>query len=123
MNEGRTVELRKIGAGALIVLIVAAILVGGWWAGWWLKENATNKSTHIFEKSYGAQSAYIEQLDQSTVEATRLDSQIRDPSTPVAERQSLAAQRTAVVQQACGVAARITSELPESEGRFVATNC
>lgn len=112
-----------VGWSVATVAAIVALFVLGWSLGWWLEEKAVNKESHIFEKSYGSQSAYIEELQRGEVELSRIAVQIKDPRTPASERESLASQEAAVTQQTCAVAARITSSLPETEARFVATHC
>lgn len=46
-----------IGAGVLTLAIIAGIIAGGWQLKWWFANSATNHIAHIYQNSYGAQSA------------------------------------------------------------------
>ena len=122
-EEGDGRYFRWLAAMALTVLLAAAIIIGGWQAGWWLKTFATNRAAHIYEQSYGAQSADFEQLQQALVDVNQIDVQIADRSTPPAEVDALRAQKAAVIAQACTVASHITSQLPPAQASFIASNC
>jgi len=112
-----------IGAVAAAAVVVTGIVVGGWQLGWWMKAAATNRNAHIYQHSYGAQSAFVQQLSQAVRDVADVDVQIADPHTPASELPALRDQRAAIIEQACDTAARVTSPLPDPLASFVASNC
>lgn len=116
--------LKWIGAGVVGLAVIVGLIIGGWRLGWWMTARGTNYQNHIFQHSYGAQSAYKEQLRQAVVDIDAVAVQISDPSTPQSEKAALTAQRAAMVNQACDIASKVTDNaLTPDEASFVATNC
>lgn len=106
--------------GALVVM--AGIVVGGWDLGWFAASSATNHQNHIYQQSYGTQTAEIEQVRTDLTTIDQIDVQLADRATPASEQSALAAQKVAVTNQACGVAMNITSP-PADVSAFRSTNC
>ena len=117
---------RRAFYGAIIVgallAIIAAIVIGGWQLGWWASNSATNHRAHIYEHSYGTQSAYVEQDRNLISQVTTIDVQLNDPATPASEHPSLTAQKSAIVTQACNMAHSIT-EPPSDIAQFMSAHC
>lgn len=111
-----------IGIGAVVVAV--GILIGGWQLGWWAKSYAASRSAAIYQQSYGAQTADIQQLRQLMTEVAGIDAQVADPSTPASEVSALQSQRAAEINQACGVGALVSPTLlPSPEQHWIAANC
>jgi hypothetical protein len=111
--------------GGLLVaaLLVTGVIVGGWQLGWWMTSAATNRQAHIYQHSYGAQAAYVQQLTQAVRDVADVDVQIADPHTPASELPALRGQRAAIIAQACDTYSRVTAPLPENLASFTAANC
>src|ERR1019366_2056629 len=107
----------------LVIALIIGLSLGGWDLYWRANTAATNKSAQIYQKSYGAQSAYVEQLRNQINQIDGIEVQINAPQTPSAEVPSLQAQKAAIVNQACGIADSITPPLPADEASFAASNC
>lgn len=107
----------------VVGLVFVGVGVGLWRLHWWMFSKGVNYQAHIYEQSYGAQSAYLQQLEQEISEIRGVQVQINAPSTPKSERSSLQAQLTALSNQACSNAGLITSPLPVQEAQFVHANC
>lgn len=103
--------VKAVGATIAGLLLIAAIVVGGYQLGWWLKGNAADRNARINQQTYGRQNALVEQI---------LDD-IRDAETPAIP----APQRQAIVAQICDSAAKLTGsiQLPTSAQAFVAREC
>jgi hypothetical protein len=111
------VDTVKTIAGIGVVLVAAAIVIGGWQLGWWLKTSATNRTPVIYQHSSVAQlQSLISQIGQ-------LDLQLVDANTQQSEKAALTPQKSALVNLACRMSASITSPLPSTEAAFVASNC
>jgi hypothetical protein len=110
------VDTVKALVGIGVVVVAAAIAISGWQLGWWSKPSATNRTAVTYQHSSAAQlQDVISQIDQ-------LDSQL-DMNITQSERATITPQKSALVKQACGISARITSPLPSTEAAFVASNC
>jgi hypothetical protein len=93
------------------ILVMIAIVIGGWQLGWWLKSETVNRNAVILQDSYGRQNALVEQIldDVREVEAGNLPPQ----------------QVIAITSQICDSAAKLTGsiQLPQSAASFVAREC
>jgi hypothetical protein len=112
-----------VGGGLVVAALVTGVVVGGWQLGWWMTSAATNRQAHIYQHSYGAQAAYVQQLSQAQRDVAAVDVQLHDPHTPASELTALRAQRAAIVGQACDTYARVTAPLPDYLASFAAANC
>jgi len=105
--------IARIGA----VVVATAIAIGGWQLGWWLKTSATNRNAVTYQHSSVAKlQNLISQIDQ-------VDSRLIDVNTSQSEKATLTPQKSALVNQACGISVGITAPLPSTEAAFVASNC
>ena len=121
-------ESGQAGAWALgiivAVLLIAGLAIGGWQLGWWMQSYSASRSATIYQQSYGAQTADIQQVQQAMTDVASINVQMEDPSTPASEDQSLQAQKQAVINQACSVGIKINpTDLPSQEASFMAQNC
>lgn len=105
------------------LVVIAGICIGGWQLGWWMNSYTVSRTARIYQQSYGAQSAYVAQVEAAMTDISTIKTQIADPTTPPSETQALQAQLQAVINQACASAANITPPLPASEAQFVSVNC
>jgi hypothetical protein len=111
------VDAVKALAGIGVVVVALAIAIGGWQLGWWMKTSATNRTAVTYQHNSVAQlQNVISQIDQ-------VHSQLVDVNMSQSERAMLTQQQSAMVEEACGISARITSPLPSTEAAFVASNC
>lgn len=84
-----------VGAVAALFLLIG-LIVGGWKLYWVANTSATNHSDQIYQRSYGTQTADINEVRQ-------LIPQINT---------STGGQKTALINQACGLVNEITPPLP-----------
>ena len=111
------VDTVKAIAGIGAVVVAAAMAIGGWQLGWWLKTSATNRTAVTYQPSSVAQlQNLVSQIDQ-------VDNQLADANTSQSEMATLTSQKSVLVNLACGISVRITSPLPSTEAAFVASNC
>lgn len=113
----------------IIGILITLVVVGGvgafvaWDAGWWFNNQNVNRQALLLQHSYGAQSAYTEEVQNEIVEFNTINVQLNDPSTPASEKPSLLAQQQALVNQACGQIGRVTYTLPKEEATWSASYC
>lgn len=101
----------NVTAALLALALLAALAVGGWQLGWWLKSESVNRNAKIQQDSYGRQNALVEQILDDVAEA-------QDPNLP-------ASQRAAITDQVCDSAAKLTGSIQLTAGAasFIAANC
>lgn len=114
--------LRWFGGVVLALLLLGGIILGGWQAHWWFVSNGTNRQAHIFQQSYGTQSADMDRARDLISDIAAVQVQTESPSTPSSEIASLNAQETALTTQACGLIEDQTSP-PSDEATFAASSC
>lgn len=90
------------------LVIVAALAVGGYQAGWWLKGNAVNRNAKINRQSYEVQQTYREKALDDIGSVRAIDTQIADPRD-AADLDQLRAQRAATVTETCDAISRLTT--------------
>lgn len=105
-----------------VLLLVVGLSFGGWELYWGLKSSSVNHNAQLYQQSYGAQTAYVEELHGLIVQLDTIDVQIADPTTTRAEVSALEAQKAAMITQACGLEQGITNPPPD-EAAFAASNC
>ncbi len=95
----------------LAIVLIAAVIVGGYQLGWWLKKDAVNRNAKINQDTYGRQNALVEQI---------LDD-IKDAETAGIPPQ----QRVAIIGQICDSANKLTGsiQLTGNAANFVAREC
>ncbi len=113
--------LGGIGAGLLALVLVAAIVLGGWEAGWWFAGQNVNRQSHILRNSYANQQTLRDQITQNIGNVLSISSQIAESPGAAAP---LKAQRAAVVSIVCGDAAQVAGDpLNAEQAGFIAANC
>lgn len=113
------------GFAALLVLLAAgaAVLVGLYQGGWWLKEDAVNRTSSINNDSYARQTALQEELIDKYRTVSDIDVQL---TTATAEQEpALKAQRQAVLNQFCLAHAQFTNTttIPDYVLDYADRNC
>ena len=104
------------------VVAIAALSVGGWFLYWHLFASATSRTAKIYQTQYGAQSAYIEQVNNLIPQIGNLQITVASPATPTSETSALKAQISALTNQTCGLAAEITNQ-PSNIASWASANC
>ena len=108
-------------AGIVGLVIIAAIVLGGWWAGWWFAGQNANREAHVIRQGYSNQQTIREEITSKLAEVQTITVQIAQ--SPEAAPQ-LRAQRLAVVNIVCGDANQITGDpINADQAAWVAANC
>jgi hypothetical protein len=113
--------LSVIGGIAVAVVLIAAVVLGGWWVGWWFKEQNVERKAHIFRASYANQERLREDAAEKIAEVRSIEVQIADSGAgdPV---EQLEAQATAIGSIACRDISQVSELDPELES-FAASSC
>lgn len=106
-----------------VITLIVGVAIGGWQLGWWMNAYSVNRTAHIYQTSYGTQSAYAEELQRLIVQIDGVDVQIADPSTPADEVSALQAQKLAMVNQGCDLASKLTIAPAPNVRQFITINC
>jgi hypothetical protein len=117
-----------LGATMIAVLLLAAIVLGGWQLGWWFTyQNAhrqgrlINIESHNIRSSYGNQQTLRDQITQQVSNVLAITVQIAATPSLASE---LKAQRAAVLGILCNDATQVVGDpLPADQASFVQTNC
>ena len=111
------------GVGLFGLLVLSALIVGGWQAGWWFSSQNATREAHQIRNSYSNQQTLREQITAQIANTDTLTSQIaatHDANLAAA----LKAQRMAVAGIACQDAAEVTGDpLPVQQARWATVNC
>jgi hypothetical protein len=102
------------------VFVLGAIILGGWAAGWWFKEQNVNREAKVLRQSYGFQKTYSEQVTKGIGDISEITVQITAVSKDQAA--ALKAQRYAILDRVCETASQVTTLSPD-QIQFVATYC
>ncbi len=123
-GEGSDIKgaLSVVGIVIVSIVVVAAIIIGGWQAGWWFKVQNTNRTTIMYQHSYGTQSAVEQESQNLITQIDQVDVQIADPSTPSSEVSALEAQKTSMVNEFCSEESRLLSPTSDVQS-FASSNC
>lgn len=119
MKSDNVPKLILASLGALVLL--GALILGGWQAGWWFKQHNLNRQNHLNRSSYGNQQTLRDEITKKLSAVIDLDVQI--VSNPVNKAQ-LVAQRHAVANIVCSDAEQVTGDtLPFDQLQWVNQNC
>jgi len=116
----------KAALGAILGLaLIAAIVLGGWQAGWWFKTQNTNREARLYQHQYGRQTALRDEVSRKLGSITDLTAQLADPSLGPDQVAALGAQRLAIGRVVCQDAEQINkvTDLPPDQQQFVSLNC
>lgn len=116
--------LKVIFAGLGILLLVALICVGGYQLGWWLNKDGTNRQSEIYNDSFQRQNALVAEAGRTIADVKTIDVQIVTVTDPEVKA-TLAAQRKALVTQACETIGKFsgTVSVPASTTQFQTKEC
>lgn len=108
--------------GVLLALaVLAAIAVGGWQLGWWLKGSAVNHNNHIVRSSYEFQQAQIADMNQLLAQIGTVDVEVRQQPQNVT---ALGSQKAALETQFCGDYASLNAvQVPANLRQFAGEAC
>jgi len=110
-----------VGVGALA--LIAALILGGWAAGWWFTNQNIGREAHAIRNGYSNQQTLREQITQQIANVDTLTTQIaatHDRNLIAA----LTAQRASIAGIACQDAAGVTGDpLPAQQAQWVTANC
>ncbi len=110
-----------VGVGALA--LIAALILGGWAAGWWFTNQNIGREAHAIRNGYSNQQTLREQITQQIANVDTLTTQIaatHDRNLIAA----LTAQRASIAGIACKDAAGVTGDpLPAQQAQWVTANC
>lgn len=112
----------KISTVIAISIAVLVVAIGGWFLYWKLFASATSRTAQIYQTQYGAQSAYIEQVDNIIPQIDSLKTTLAIPTTPQSEATALQAQIATLTTQACSLSAEITNK-PTNIASWTSANC
>lgn len=110
--------------GLVAVFLVAALIVGGWQAGWWFTNQNTNRQAHLYQSGYANQSAMREEITRKLADVNQYTVQINNPAY-ADEKNSIKQSRSFAAQLICGDAAQInpSEPLPPQQAQWVTANC
>lgn len=115
--------LAGIGITVLTLLAVGALVLGGWYAGWWFKEQNVNKESRVFRDSYANQERLREDAQQKIAEVRGLEATAGElPPSESAQAARLEVQASSITQIACDDISQITEPQPDLE-EFAAAHC
>ena len=116
--------IKAIGAGIALLFILAALIFGGWEAGWWFTTQNVNRTTNVIRHSNSAQQSDIDATRNGASAIAGIDVQLTTPGITPDTKAALKGQRTFIVNQTCGVAQQIdVVNQPPDVVRFIATEC
>lgn len=112
---------RVFGAGAVGVVVLGGVVMGGYEAGWWFKANNVNREAQTIRNGYANQQALRQRITANFTTITMIDSELAQQPSNAEE---LAAQQKAVENQVCQFAEQITGDpLPGDQARWVTDHC
>lgn len=111
------------GVGIFCLVLLAALIVGGWQAGWWFAGQNVNRETHIIQNSDSNQRALVADITEKIGDVETATVQMDAASGQ--QYADLHAQRLGFARQACGDAAQLSSAdvLGDNVPQWIATNC
>jgi len=114
---------RWFGVGLFTLLVLAALILGGWAAGWWFTNQNIGREAHAIRNGYSNQQTLREQITAQIANVDTLTTQIaasKDRNLIAA----LKAQRASIAGIACQDAAGVTGDpLPAQQAQWVTANC
>lgn len=121
MTPRQVFRAKMLLAGLAALVLMTALILGGWQAGWWFKKHNLDRQNHLNRSSYGNQQTLRDEITKKLSTVTDLDSQI--VSNPVNKAQ-LVAQWHAVANIVCSDAEQVTGDpLPFDQLQWVGQNC
>lgn len=108
--------------GALVLL--AALILGGWQAGWWFQAHNATRQAQNTQNGYANQSTLRQQVTSQLAAVYSLTTQIAESKGDQPLIAALGPQRTAIAGIVCSDAAQVTgTPLPAQQAQWVTANC
>jgi len=106
-----------------VLLIGAAVVLGGWQAGWWFTQQNVNRQAHLIQSGYANQVSLDAQIHNDFQSIAAETVQIDGAAGK--QRADLIAQRLSTADDLCDKAQQVNPAvpLPSDEAAFVKANC
>jgi hypothetical protein len=112
---------RWFGVGMLALALLAALIVGGWRAGWWFAAQNATRNAQLIQNGYSNQTTLRQQITTQMANLNQITVQI---ATNPSLAGPLKAQRASVAATVCQDASEISGDpLPAQQAQWVAANC
>jgi hypothetical protein len=106
------------------VALLAALFLGGWEAGWWLKSENTTRQAELTQNGYSNQVTLRQQVTSDLATVQTITTQIAEAGNDTSLTTALTAQRAGIASIVCADAAQISgTPLPAQQGQWAAVNC
>ena len=109
--------------GLIVAALLAALILGGWQAGWWFQQQDVNRQTKIIQNSDSNQVTLVQQLDTQIGNVSTATVQMDGVARGSQQWEDLHAQRLGFARLACMDAGQITIHVPASQSAWVSRNC
>jgi hypothetical protein len=114
---------RWSGVAAIALVLLGALIIGGWQAGWWFAAHDATRQYQVTQDGDSNQSTLRAQITAQLANVTTITTQIAVTGGQD-EIAALKAQRAAVAGIACSDAQQISGlPLPAQQAQWVSTNC
>ena len=111
-----------VGVSALI--LVAALILGGWAAGWWFTAQNATRNAELTQNGYSNQTTLRQQVTAQLAAVETITTQIAANQSDRSLVAALDAQRMSVAGIVCSDAAEISgTPLPAPQAQWVSANC
>lgn len=104
-----------------LVVLAIVVLVACYLGSWWLFQDRARREGEIRRDTFEFQQGSVDAAQQKAIEVRGIDVQLA--VVPPEQRQALADQRTAIVDQTCKLIARVNGSLPSDLQAFKAKEC
>lgn len=105
------------------LLVIAALVLGMWRAGWWFAGKDINRETKIIQQSNSNQTALVAQVDSQIANVYTATVQLDGVAKDSQQYADLHAQRLGFARLACSDAAQVTIHVPASQAAWITRNC
>jgi len=107
----------------LFVILLIAILVGGYLGGWWLREDRVQRTAEIDETTFARQTALQNEVLDLNRDIRNIDVQLNTATEQ--QRPALVAQRQATVNRFCDAHGRMTGSvtIPDNVAATASQEC
>jgi uncharacterized protein HemX len=103
--------------------VLAALILGGWRAGWWFSNQNAGREAHQIRNGYSNQQSLREQITQQIGNVQAVTTQIAASTDPGLVT-ALKAQRMAIAAIVCQDVSEVTGDpLPAQQATWAAANC
>jgi hypothetical protein len=114
---------KQIIAIVAVLVLIAAVLVGGYLGGWWLRKDVTNRDAEIRRCQYEVQETARDEIIRQSVAIEAIDAQLANPDLTSQQGLALQGQQTAMITQLCNVASSICAGTPIAIDNTVIKYC